>query len=371
MKIIIIGAGVAGLAIGWRLAQAGAEVVVLERAQPGQGATWASAGMISAIAESGDDASPDAVLGRQSGEMWPRFAAEIEECSGRSIGFRVDGKLAVAQTPEEHDRLARRVGELGGANGIAMLSADEAFAMEPLLREDIAGAQWDPGEAQVDNRALGPALAAAFVHAGGTLRVDETAIRIERDKGASHAIGARTPFATYWGDAVVLAAGAWSARIDGLPPDIVPPVVPVKGEMIALGPRGELPKHLISGGDVYLVPRGKRLLVGATLSRDGFDTSLSDTAADWLLARAAALMPPLAEWPVVDHWAGLRPGSPDDLPLLGHTDIEGLLVASGQFRNGILFAPAIARAMCDLILGRDADHGIAAFDPRRFRAKRR
>jgi len=364
----MIGAGVAGPAIGWRLAQAGAEVTVLERAQPGQGATWASAGMISAIAESGDDTSPEARFGRKSGEMWPRFAVEIEECSGRAIGFRVDGKLAVAQTPEEYDMFARRVQELGGTNGIGLLSAAEARAMEPLLRADIAGALWDPSEAQVDNRALGPALAAAFVRAGGVLRLNETAIRIEHDKSAPHSIGARTPFGVYWGDAVVLAAGAWSARIEGLAPDILPPVVPVKGEMIALDRRGELPNRLISGNEIYLVPRSDRLLVGATVSQEGFDTSLSDAAADWLFARAAALMPSLAAWPVADHWAGLRPGSPDDLPLLGHAGMEGLFIASGQFRNGILFAPAIADAMCDLVLGRDGDYDIAAFDPRRFGA---
>jgi glycine oxidase len=300
--------------------------------------------------------------------MWAAFAAEIEEASGRAIGLRVDGKLAVAHTPAQWEAFSGRMRQYENAHGLAMLSAADAHAMEPLLRADIAGAWWDPNEAQVDNRALCPALARAFVNAGGTLQLDETAIRIEHGKSAPHRIGISTPFRSHWSDAVVMAAGAWTARIEGLPAEIVPPIVPVKGEMIALAPQGELPKHIVAGDEIYLVPRHDRLFVGATVSRDGIDTRLSDDAKEWLAARAFAVMPALAAWPIVDHWAGLRPGSPDDLPLLGHAGLEGLYIASGQFRNGILFAPAIADAMSDLVLGRESRLNIDAFDPRRFRA---
>ncbi len=362
MKIVIVGAGVAGLSIGWKLAAAGAETVVLERAQPGGGATWAAAGMLAPTAESG--AAPEAERDFVSKAMtlWPDFAESLEAASGRNIVFRRDGSLIVAHSTAEADGLRTRAAAGGGA----VIAADEARTMEPLLASDIEAALWAPGDAQVDSRALGGALTAAFLRAGGTLQANEAVIRIERLAGGW--IGARTPFSFHEADTVILAAGAWTARIEGLPPGAVPPVRPVKGEMIALAvPAGEAsPQRLVWGEGIYLVPRRERLLVGATISEAGFDTALTATARDWLRERAAALMPVLSGWSLVEHWAGLRPGSPDGLPLLGATAFEGLYMASGQYRNGILFAPAIAETMCRLILERCSPPEIAAFDPMRF-----
>jgi len=364
MKVVIIGGGVAGLSIGWRLAQAGCEVVVLERARPGRGATWASAGMIAVTGERGDAETPEAIFARYSRSLWPSFAAEIEESSGREVAFRADGALMVARGQTEAETFASRVASGGTTK---YLSPAEAREMEPLLAPDIAGALYDPGEAQVDNRALGTALAAAFVRAGGTLLANETVIRFE--VSGARVTGALTPFATYRGDAFVLAAGAWTSRIAGLPADAITPVVPVKGEMIALAAvkADALPERIVWGSEVYLVPRHDRLFVGATMSRQGIDTSLTQAAADWLKSHAAVVMPALAEWDIAEHWAGLRPGSPDNLPILGACAIEGLFVASGQFRNGILFAPAIAEALSSLVLGHSPLSLIAAFNPRRFR----
>ncbi|HXM00564.1 MAG TPA: glycine oxidase ThiO [Rhizomicrobium sp.] len=361
MKVVIVGAGIAGLSLGWRLAQSGASVTVLERAQPGAGATLASAGMIAPTAEHGDETSAEAKFGRASAALWPSFAAEIEQMSGRKIGFRPEGTLLIAQTGDEFAQLQRRGASLPSMKS---LSTADALALEPMLAPGIAGALFDPDEAQVDNRAVGLALAVAFIRAGGMLQTNETAVRI--DVADNRAAAAVSPFATYHADAIVLAAGAWTARIQGLPPKIMPPVIPVKGEMIALEPGGPLPTHVIWGNEVYLVPRNGRLFVGATVARDGFDTSLTDAAADWLRAHAVGLMPALAEWETAEHWAGLRPGSPDDLPILGATALDGLFVASGQYRNGILLAPAIAEALRSLILERRSSVDISAFDPRRF-----
>lgn len=360
MKIVVIGAGVAGLSIGWRLRQAGAEVVVLERAQAGHGATWASAGMIAATAEIEAADTPVAQLAQRSAALWPQFAREVEDASGLEIGYRVDGTLMVARDAAEAETLRNRAATAGD---LQFLSWGEARALEPLLAENITGALLNPEEAQVDNRALAPALAAAFQDAGGTLRINEAVVRIEIESG--RAVGTRTPFALHRADAFILAAGAWSSRIEGLPPEAVPPVIPVKGEMIALTPKHDaLPAHMIWGNDVYLVPRRERLLAGATVKREGFDTGLTRAAAQRLFAHAAALVPALANWDVVEHWAGLRPGSPDDLPLLGASALDGLFIASGQFRNGILFAPAIADMMRDIVL--EGAQPEAAFDPRRF-----
>jgi len=257
-----------------------------------------------------------------------------------------------------------------GSPGLEFLSPMEARTLEPLLSPTIEGALFDPSEAQVDNRALGPALAVALQRAGGILQANEAVVRIEIETG--RAVAARTPFSLHPADAIVIAAGAWSGQLEGLPVEALPAVVPVKGEMIALRPKdAALLQHMIWGNEVYLVPRRNRLLVGATVTREGFDSRTTARAANWLNRQAVELMPALAQWQVVEHWAGLRPGSPDDLPLIGQTRVEGLFVASGQYRNGILLAPAIADTMRDMVLGKTFPAEIGAFDPSRFASSNR
>jgi len=362
MKVVVIGAGAAGLTIGWRLRQAGVDVLILERDQPGLGATWAAAGMIAAGTEMADAAEPEAELARLSRGMWPAFAREVEEASGIAIGYRQSGALMIALKTDEVALHAERA---KGDPELKILAPEDARAMEPMLGT-FEHALWDAREAQVDNRALGRALAAAFVRAGGTLSSNESAVRIiVRD---DRAVSVHTPVAIRHADAFILAAGAWSGLIEGLPPDAVPPVKPMKGEMLALVPPdgAPVPEHVVWGNEVYLVPRTGRLLIGATLEDAGFDTSLTGAAENWLSSRAIGLMPPLAEWKIDEHWAGLRPGSPDGLPLLGPTTVANLFVASGQYRNGILLAPAIGNVLSRFVLERPG--GFEAFDPRRFRA---
>ncbi len=361
MKIVIVGGGVAGLSIGWRLAQSGCDVVVLERGAPGRGATWASSGMIAVAAETGHADTPDAAFAKKSAQMWPDFAAEIERQSQSEIHYRRSGTLIAARSSAEFQSLSSRA-----APGTSMLSRAEALNLEPMLRNDIEGALFAPDDAQVDNRALGLALALALVNAGGVLQTNEAVVRFEMAE--DRVVGARTPFALHHGDVFIVAAGAWSGELLGLPAHAIPPVVPIKGEMVALEPpKGRtLPTHLIWGEGVYLVPRHQRLFVGATVGREGFDTSITDGARDWLCRQAAILMPDLNNWPVAEQWAGLRPGTPDDLPIVGETAVSGLFVASGQFRNGILFAPAIADALHSLVMEHRSLPEIAAFAPGRF-----
>jgi len=355
MRVIIIGAGVAGLSIGWKLLEGGADVTILERAQPVRGATWAAAGLIAPTVETAHASAEETQFARWSAELWPEFAGEIEQNSGRKIGYRRDGALIVASSEDEANRIVAQ-------SNRKLLSANEARAREPMLG-DVAGALWDGEEAQVDSRALGAALTHLFVRAGGQLSVNEAAVRIEVGDGW---IGVTTPFNTYVADRILVAAGAWSGGID-MDDDVLPPVRPVKGEVLALVPPAGalLPKQVVWGNGVYLVPRGGRLLIGATMEEAGFDTSLTDTAEDWLTSRAIGLMPSLASWKIDEHWAGLRPASPDGLPVLGETKVQNLFVASGQFRNGILFAPAVAETVARLILGADVPE-IRAFGPRRF-----
>jgi glycine oxidase len=362
MRVVVVGAGVAGLAIGWRLAQQGVETLVLERSQPGRGATWASAGMIAAPGLASAVPDSEAQLANHGAELWPEFAAQIERASRRAVSYSVDGGLIVARTPQERDDLARMAKNGAGE----LLSPEAARAREPRLAPDMLAALWNPCQAKVDNRALGRALAAAFAKAGGHLFLNEAVVRFEFR--GDRIEGARTPFALRQADAYVLAAGAWSARIEGLASNALPPVVPVKGEMIALepSPGEELPQPAIGGSEIYLVAQRERLLIGATVERAGFDSSLTDKASSWLLARGRSLMPCLEKWKIAEHWAGLRPGSPDDLPIIGQSALPGLFVASGQYRNGILYAPAVAQAVSAMVMGNDAPPYFSAFDPRRF-----
>ncbi|HLY07218.1 MAG TPA: FAD-dependent oxidoreductase [Rhizomicrobium sp.] len=364
MKVVIIGAGVAGLGIGWRLAQQRIETVILERAQPGRGATWASAGMIAAPQASGKSHPSEAQLADSGAELWRSFAAEVEEASRRGIAYLVNGGMLLARTPEETDRL-RSMAKSGMGE---FLSADSARIKEPRLAASVDAALWNADQGKVDNRALGRALAAAFVRAGGHLQLNEAAVRFEFQ--GDRIVGVRTPFALQTADAFVLAAGAWSAQIEGLPPDARPPVVPVKGEMLALEPpSGEiLPGPSIGGGEIYLVSQRERLLVGATVERVGFDSGLTEKSSEWLCDQAFALIPCLRDWAIAEHWAGLRPGSPDDLPIIGETVVPKLFVASGQYRNGVLYAPAIADAVAAMVTGQPVPEYFAAFDPRRFLA---
>ena len=358
MNVVIIGAGVAGLGIGWKLARAGASVTVLERAQVGNGATAASGGMIAAAVELGRAQTPEAVLARQASALWPAFKDTLEAESKIEIGYRRNGAMVV-----------RMRSDTGAAEPVLsgvfeLLDADEARILEPLLGDGVAGAVLAPQEGEVDSQALCRALAVAFVRAGGAVLSNETAVRFEYD--GTRITGVATPFAVHRADAYVIAMGAWSARIEGLPREVVPPVVPVKGEMAVLTPPpgAPLPSHVVWGNGIYAVPRRDRLLIGATMELAGFDTNVTQTALRWLYRQSTTMMPELKSWRLTGHWAGLRPCAPDRLPLLGETAIPGLYVASGQFRNGILFAPAIAEGLSRLILERTPLD--AAFDPRRF-----
>jgi len=343
---------VAGLGIGWRLQQAGCSVTILERAQPAMGASWAAAGMLAVTAELEDAANPERALALRAHAMWPAFAAELEEASGRAIFLNESGALLLAADAAGLEAMRPRAeGEL------RIVAADEARALVPLLGPAVGGL-WSPHEAHVDNRALGEALAIAFLKAGGTIYPNEAAVRLEEHNG--RVSGVQSPYRRYHADAVLIAAGAWSGLLDAIP------IEPVKGEMIALAPPDPalLPGPVVWGEEVYCVPRHGRLLVGATVQEEGFDTSPTDAGRDHLWSRAAKLMPAVADWRLADHWAGLRPKSPDGLPLLGPTRDLGLFVASGQYRNGVLFTPAIAQEMADLMLGKG--QVIAEFDPRRF-----
>jgi glycine oxidase len=367
MKVIIVGAGIAGMAIGWRLAQAGAEVEIYDSGLAGRGATWAAAGMIAPGAELKDESEELAAFARRSRAAWPSFAAELEAESGCNIGYSEPGSLVLALDDARAQALAEHA-KKHNAFSAEWLGPQTVREREPLVSPDVRGALHIPGDAQVDNRLIAEALHVALARRDIIVH-ENTEVRglLITDSRVRGIVSAKGSVAS---GAVIVASGAWLNDFGAASAEL-PPVVPVKGQMIAVQvPAGtSLPKHLLWGADAYMVPRRDRVLIGATVEDAGFDTSVSADACTRLLSAAARIVPALREWPVSEMWAGLRPRSPDGAPVLGASSMEGLYVAGGQFRNGILFAPAVADAMQQIVLTSRSSSELRSFDPRRFSAR--
>jgi glycine oxidase len=356
------------LSIAWRLAQAGCPVTVYDRGEAGHGASWAAAGMLAAAVETEPGEERLLALTRESQRMWPAFADELEAANGTSLGYRDEGTIVVALTRDDAEQL-RFTFDFQKGLGLELqwLSGVEARRREPHLRPGIPAAVFSPGDHQVENRRLGGMLARAARHAGAVLRehnpVREVEIVDERVRGVATEHG-RDP-----ADVVVLAAGAWSRTISGIPSVHLPPVRPIKGQMLALqmDPGAPLLRHVVWLPRGYLVPRQDgRLLVGATVEERGFDETITAGGLLGLIEGAWRAVPAIEELPVAETWVGFRPGSRDDAPILGPTAIEGLVVATGHHRNGILLAPITAKAVSLYILTGRLPDAVEAFTPGRF-----
>jgi glycine oxidase len=367
-KVAIVGGGVIGLSIGWRLAAAGREVAIFERGVAGRGATWAAAGMLAAGSEVEPGESALFALLKHSQALWPGFAAELAKASGIDVELRTEGTISVAFSQDEAARL-RQTHALQQRLGVESrwLSRIEALEREPGLNPRLAGAVLVPGDHQVENRILAGALKLAFTNAGGTLHENLGDVRVRTE--GTRAIGVSAGWIDYPADIVIAAAGAWTPDLAGLPPAATPPVRPVKGQMLALGmdPAAPILNHVLWTQKAYLVPRRDgRLLIGATTEERGFDTTLTAGGMLSLLESAWRALPGIEELPIIESWVGFRPGSRDDAPILGGTDTEGLILATGHHRNGILLTPVTAQAIVRLVLTGETDPAIAAFGLARF-----
>ena len=368
-SVVLIGGGVIGLSLGWRLAQAGCPVTLVERnALTGRGASWAAAGMLAAGIEAEPTEEALFALARWSQSLWPAFAAELEAATGLPVGYDATGTLVCAFTRDQAEKLRHGTAfqrELGGV--FEWLGSAAAREREPGLAPNLVAAAFSPNDHQVDNRLLAAALAEAFRRAGGRL---VTGVEASVDLAGGRAVGIVAGDTRHPADLTIVAAGAWSRTVPGLPAAYRPPTRPIKGQMLALQMPAAAPlvRHVIWGGHCYLVPRADgRLLIGATVEERGFDTTITAGGLLGLLDDAWRTLPGIEELPVHETWAGFRPGSPDDQPMLGATGIDGLLVATGHHRNGILLTPATADAMAELVLtGRTSERirpfGIDRFD---------
>lgn len=357
-----------GLSIGWRLAQAGAAVTVFERGATGKGASHAAAGMLAAgvEAEPGEEALWP--LNRQSQALWPGFARELTALTGIDVGYRDEGTLVVALNRDDVERL-RFTADHQRNLGVELewLAASELRRLEPALAPSVAGAVFSRGDHQVDNRLVAQALRAAFLAAGGTLREQVAVEAVEVSGGRAR--GVCTADGLHRADVVVLAAGVWSGSIAGLPDGARPQIRPIKGQMLALRmpPDDPLLRHVLWTTSIYLVPRHDgRLIVGGTVEERGFDAQLTAGGVFSLLEGAWRVLPSIEDLPIDEMWVGFRPGSRDDAPVLGPCDIDGLILATGHHRNGILLTPLTAEAIARCVLDGIAPEAIRPFSIERF-----
>jgi glycine oxidase len=351
--VIVVGAGLIGLAIAFELAERGAAVRIYDRGEPGGAASWAGAGMLAPHTEDVEDEAM-LTLGVTSLAQYPGFIDRIRSASGLDPRLHLDGIVHAAYDGTQLERLTRLARRLSARGvGFDLLDRSSLVACEPWLGNDVVGGLCIHGEGEVDNRRLGRALAAACIARGATI-AHAASIAVECDQ--RRALGVRSEVGFAAAHAVVNACGAWAAQLAGVPPACVPPVEPVKGQMLALCvPIGFVRRPTWLPG-AYLVPRDDgRLLVGATVERAGFDASVTAEGVHGLLHDALAGAPSLAGFALSESWAGPRPGTPDGRPFLGVTPIEGLLLATGHYRNGILLAPATARSIADLLEGKGAN----------------
>ncbi|MBV9629655.1 MAG: glycine oxidase ThiO [Xanthobacteraceae bacterium] len=368
-RVAIIGAGVIGLAIGWRLATRGAQVTIFDRGAAGRGASHAAAGMLAATMEAEPGEEALVALGRASHARWAAFAAELLDATRIDVELRTEGTLIVAVTGDDRAQLMHHLALQQKLNlPVEWLTASEVRRREPHLATTIAGAVLCAQDHQVDNRRLVTALREAVRRNGVTIHEHRAVAEILSSAGAATGVVLEDG-QQVTADIVVLAAGAWSRGIGGLPADLRPPVRPVKGQMLALhmDPAAPLINHVICAPGVYLVPRRDgRVLVGATVEERGFDASLTAGAMLTLLESAWRIVPSIEELQILEMWVGHRPGSRDDAPILGAGPIPGLIYATGHHRNGILLTPITADLIAALILDDVADPALAPFGIERF-----
>jgi glycine oxidase len=354
--VVVIGGGLIGVASAWRLAARGYSVSVVDP-DPMSGASWAAAGMLAPVSEVTYGEHDLLRLSAESLRRFPDLAAELATLTGRDVGLRPHGTLLVVVDSGDRN-LLRDLHEFQSSLGLSaqLLTSRELRREEPLLAPAVTAGLLVEGDHSVDNRRLGTALLDAAERAGARLRRERVA-RIDSADGAvtgvTLASGERLA-----APHVVLAAGPWSARLDGVPASLRRATRPVKGQILRLAASDptELParsvRAVVGGDDVYLVPRSDgELVVGATVEDQGFDTTVTAGAVHDLLRTARTVLPMVDELELVECRAGLRPGSPDNAPVVGTTELAGLVIATGHHRNGVLLTPLTADLVTACVTG--------------------
>jgi len=364
---LIIGGGVIGLAIGWRLLQRGEPVTLLERGETGREASHAAAGMLAIANEVHFQEDLNLLLRLESMRLYPEFVSELEGFTGQAVDYRTDGAIAISLHADETAELRNLYEyQLERKLPVRWLRGEEVRELEPSLAGFVVGGVLCPMDHQVDNRRLVAALRTAFVKAGGQLREHCAVTRV--NLGESGPPTVETGEQTWNAQRVVLAAGSWSGLVPGLESWLRPLVRPVKGQMLALRmPAPDFLVRMIKTPDVYMAPKSDgRLVIGATVEEMGFNRDLTAGAMYELLKGAWRAVPSVYELPIDEMWCGFRPGSRDNAPILGETEVPGFYVATGHYRNGIVNTPVTAKYLAGLILDGAQPELLRRLSPRRF-----
>ncbi|MBP5924498.1 glycine oxidase ThiO [Streptomyces sp. LBUM 1483] len=368
------GGGIIGLVTAWRAALRGFATAVVDP-EPGGGAAQVAAGMLAAVTELHYGEQTLLGLNVESARRYPAFVAELTEATGLGLGYRRCGTLAVALDADDRAHL-RELHALQRRSGLdpEWLSGRDCRRLEPMLAPGVRGGLRADGDHQIDPRRLSRALVAACGRAGVVFhrtRAEELTVDRERATGVRTREDDRLSAGR-----VVLAAGSLSGRLAGVPDDVVPPVRPVKGQVLRLTVPGPYAPFLsrtvravVRGSHVYLVPRENgELVVGATSEEQGWDTTVTAGGVYELLRDAHELVPGITELPLTETLAGLRPASPDNAPLLGPTGLDGLILATGHHRNGVLLTPVTGDVLAHVLTTGELPEEARDFTPLRFRS---
>ncbi|MGA5101821.1 glycine oxidase ThiO [Streptomyces lavendulocolor] len=373
--VLVVGGGIIGLVTAWRATQRGLRVAVVDP-EPGGGAARVAAGMLAAVTELHYGEETLLGLNLLSARRYPDFVAELQEAAGGAdVGYRACGTLAVALDADDRAHL-RELHALQQRSGLESewLTGRECRRLEPMLAPGVRGGLRVDGDHQVDPRRLAAALVAACERSGVLVhRAGAERLVVSGDRAAGVVLEDGTELAA---GQVVLAAGSLSGRLGGVPAEAVAPVRPVKGQVLRLSvPRAYAPflsrtvRAVVRGSQVYLVPRENgELVVGATSEELGWDTTVTAGGVYELLRDAHELVPGITELPLTETRAGLRPGSPDNAPLLGPTVLPGLHLATGHYRNGVLLTPVTGDVMATVLTTGELPEEARAFTPARFRS---
>ena len=366
--VAIAGAGLIGSSIALELAQAGLKVGVFDRGEPGREASWASAGILSPAPESPAMISM-VPLAKASMNLYPALVANVEEISGEKVGFRPKGTMDVFFSKDAIPELSTLIALHHGMGLKAEpLRPEDARELEPSLSPELEAAALRPEEASIDNRAFTKAMLSAAKKSGVEVFAGSSVTGIVKEGGRCTGlkIGNETVSAKW----TVIAAGCFSSGIEGVKE--FAPVRPAKGQMVSLRADGLEIERVIWGEKIYIVPRNDgRILAGATVEYVGFDKQVTAGGVEKILSAAIEVIPEFANARIEETWAGLRPDSPDHLPILGPTDIDGLVIATGHFRSGVLLTPITARLVRQWITERSVGLDWERLSPMRFIEARR